>query len=79
MNQVQTGKYKRVTKSAAQKIWVDGGLLVVAACKMDPETVFGFEISDNREPDQWDAVVNAFRFYNCSYETGYYPAFYTAI
>ena len=23
-----------------------------------------------------ETVVNAFRFYNCNHETGYYPAFY---
>jgi hypothetical protein len=78
MNQVTTQNYKRVSKAQAEKIWKEGGILVIAACKMDPETEFGFEITENREPEQWEAVINSFIYYNCTYETGYYPAFYTS-
>lgn len=73
--------YKRITKKEARKLFDSGNALVVIPCKLAPFTPWHMEcIIDgfNKESEDrtFDRIINAFIFYNCNYETGYYPAFY---
>jgi len=76
------GKFKRLSKTTARKLWRKIPITVVAS-KMDIEspwhpgiTHIPSEEDNNYSFDQW--VAN-FEYYNTSYEEGYYSTFYCAI
>jgi len=73
--------FTRISKRAARKLFSEGKPLYVIAHKMRPGMPFqmGMTIFSEKyleENKDFDSMVNNFAFYNCSYETGYYPAFY---
>lgn len=79
MNKYETKTLKRISKRAARRIYDNGGELTIIACKLSPEnTFYNFGITTNKTrcDATFDQFVNAYEFYNCNYECGYYAAFY---
>jgi len=81
--------FRRITKTAARKRFEQGLNFHIIAHKMRPGFPFqmGMDVfpqfianraivSGESNQQTFDAMVNQFTYYNCSHETGYYPAFY---
>lgn len=71
---------KKINKSQARKAWNNGKLFWITACNMRPEygiLIDPMRIAVNFDGD-FDKMVNDFIYYNCSNETGRYPAYYIA-
>lgn len=70
----------KINKREARKAWNNGEQFWITACNMRPE--YGLLIDPMRIAADFDGdfdkMVNAFTYYNCSNETGRYPAYYTA-
>lgn len=92
MNKMQIGGYTRITKKEATRRYNAGEVIRLTACKLSPvspwacysdvqkdhnATVswdgFNTTVARNRE---FETVVNAFIYYNCTNETGRYPAYW---
>lgn len=92
MRNIEIGGYIRISKKEAEKRYNAGEIIRLCACKVSPVNMWsvyfdcqkeefphigndGFNtiVPRNRE---FETVVNAFCWYNCNYETGYYPAYY---
>ena len=67
----------RVNKTKARRLYNEGISIYLVACKMSPYSLWfsPVELNQAREPD-FNKAVNAFIYYNCMYETGYYPHYY---
>lgn len=92
MRKINIGGFTRISKRAAEKLYNAGETVRICACKLSPVNVWGaYSDANNRDftavsgdgfnttvarNRAFETVVNAFRFYNCNHETGYYPAFY---
>ena len=79
MNKYKSSILERISKRAARRIYDNGGELTIIACKLSPEnTFYNFGITTNKAMHgaTFDQFVNAYEFYNCNYECGYYAAFY---
>ena len=73
--------YTRITKAQASAMFDFNEPFYIIAHKMRPGFPFsmGFNINPERYHDEsksFTQMVLDFAFYNCSYETGYYAAFY---
>lgn len=90
MNAVETKDYLRITKSQARKRYMNGGTIYLLPCRMNPDNHaqapmlvrlhrYGNETGrpDFSDQNSFDTVVNAFEYYNCDKERGYYTAFYS--
>ena len=92
MNRIQIGGYIRITKKEAARRYNAGEVIRLTACKLSPvspcgcysdaqkdhnATVsgdgFNTTVARNRK---FETVVNAFTYYNCTNETGKYPAYW---
>lgn len=92
MNKMQIGGYIRITKKEAARRYNAGEVIRLTACKLSPvssggcysdaqkdhnATVsgdgFNTTVARNRK---FETVVNAFTYYNCTNETGKYPAYW---
>lgn len=82
MNEYRGNRFERISKAAAKKLYEAGTEVYAAPCKMNPESVwfspFGFQIDEENGAD-FQNVVNACTYYQCSYETGRYLAFYKEV
>lgn len=70
---------KKINKTRARMLWLSGTEFWITACNMRPEA--GLLIDSTRLIDDFatfDALVNAFIYYNCDNERGRYPHYYTA-
>lgn len=79
MNKYETKTLKRISKRAARRVYDNGGELTIIACKLSPENTFynsGTTTNKTRCDATFDQFVNAYEFYNCNCECGYYAAFY---
>jgi hypothetical protein len=92
MKQIIIDGYKRITKKAAEKLYNNGVTIRICPVNINPVNVWGlFADCNNTEHTkissdgfnttvarnkEFETVVNAYRYYNCNHETGYYPAFY---
>lgn len=92
MRKADIGGFTRISKRTAEKLYDTGNTIRICACKMSPTNPWGeYSDASNKGPTTisedgfnttiardrtFETVINAFRFYNCSYKTGYYPAFY---
>lgn len=92
MKNIAIDGYKRITKAAARKLYNSGHTIRICAVNMSPVNIWGaYSDTNNREYTNissdgfnntiaknkaFETVVNAFIYYNCNHETGYYPAFY---
>lgn len=77
MKQLIINGYKRITKAAAFNEYKNGNTIYLTPVKLAPGGFWnvGTPIK-NDSPRKWESIINEFEFYNCSYETGYYTAFY---
>ena len=75
----------RITKREARKRWKEGKDFIIVPCRCRPydnSKELGFMAHIVRTwvtkgiYDNFDDYCNEFSFYNCTAETGYYPAFY---
>jgi hypothetical protein len=81
MNKYDDGKYKRISKAAAKKLFEQGKTFYIQSCNMRPENVWqsAYEVEPQRiieDGDTFTDFVNSYRYYNSDHERGYYPAFY---
>lgn len=72
--------YTRINKAQARKLHASGGEFIAIPRNLNPANQYwgqGAIIDKNILPD-FDKACNELEYYNCSHETGYYLAFYTA-
>lgn len=75
-------KWERVGKRTASKVFDAGKDVRLIGCKFNPFGAWGFgstiNIADHKGEDNNTLANYAMQYawYNCNYETGYYPAFY---
>lgn len=78
---------KRINKRTARKLFNSKKDFLIVPCKINPNNVWGYRTEINQHyynqfPEMlefekdFDVLVREYTFYNCSYETGYYPAYY---
>ena len=105
MNNYTIGRYTRISKARARKLYAAGEAVYICPVKLNPENMYqpaamiryyptdsnicmksgavsvrnyAAKNGDSGEGErEFDLTVNAFEFYNCDYERGYYAAFYT--
>ena len=78
---------KRINKAQARKALQLGKTIKVIPHKMAIGTPWNIEATIdpsflnryNQEPFNFDKWLVSFTYYNCTNETGYYPAFYTEV
>lgn len=70
----------RIYKPAARKLWECGQKFWITACNMPPDCGLLIDPShfEGGLFTTFDALVNAFTYYNCNNKCGRYPVFYTA-
>ena len=70
---------KKINKTRARTLWLSGKCFWITACNMPIHA--GLLIDPLRLASEFatfDALVNAFMYYNCNNECGRYPHYYTA-
>ena len=80
-NPINGTNWKRITKNQARKVFNAGYDFIILPCKCRLFTPWHLECYidgySKNEPDRtFDTIVNAFIYYNCNSEMGYYPSFY---
>lgn len=92
MNKININGYNRITKAAARRAYNAGETVRICPVNISPVNMYGLyadcsnakhttvagdgfntTIARNKE---FETIVNAFIYYNCNHETGYYPAYY---
>ena len=72
-------EYTRIDKRKARQLYTDGQTVYL----LGVNCLIGFMYTpcpvNNEEGRTFDAHINEFEYYNCDYERGYYPAFYSAV
>lgn len=73
--------YTRISKRKARKLWEAGNMnIAVCPAKLRPGFPWAPHImlgtSEEHYERGFNKLVVDFEWYNCSYETGYYSAFY---
>ena len=92
MRHIEIGGFIRISKKEAERRYNSGETIRLCACKVSPVNIWGCYSDCSREKlspvsgdgfntivprnREFETLVNAFRFYNCNFETGYYPAYY---
>lgn len=65
-------------KGTARRLFREGQVIHLFPCKANPNSPWwtgGVQIS-RESGDTFDHLVNAFEYYNCNSETGYYTHYY---
>lgn len=75
---------KRINKHKARKAYDNGLDVLFIPCNLNPlNRVFNLGIWENKNLDgqyhDFEALYNAFSYYNCNSETGKYIAFYIPV
>ena len=77
---MQFGKYSRVDKRIARKLYNEGKDVFLVPCNLRPDNSWGLGHPINK--DNWntvgtfDTMVAEYEWYNCRPDTGRYVAFY---
>lgn len=79
MRDLSIGKYKRIRKDVARKLFNRGRIIYLT-----PSNIVASDSSpwikpyaiNNRAGQDFDSVVNNYEYYNCCYELGYYTNFW---
>lgn len=77
MKNIETHTYKRINKKKARSLYNAGYTIYLTPCKIWPDDrgpIRPCPISKKEGP--FDDRVNAFEYYNCNHQLGYYAAFY---
>ena len=79
MRSFSIGKYTRVRKDVARKLFDQGRIIYLTPSKIvatdSGEWIKPYAIS-NRAGYNFDDLVNNFEYYNCCWELGYYTNFW---
>jgi hypothetical protein len=79
MRDLTIGKYRRIRKDVARRLFNNGRIIYLTPSKVAPNDsgpwIRPYAIN-NRAGQDFDAIVNSFEFYNCCYELGYYTSFW---
>lgn len=92
MNRIKIGGYTRITKKEAARRYNAGEVIRLTACKLSPVSPWGCYSYAQKDHNatvsgdgfnttvarncEFETVVNAFTYYNCTNETGRYPAYW---
>lgn len=92
MNKIQIDGYTRITKKEAARRYNAGEVIRLTACKLSPVSPLGCYSDSQKDHNatvsgdgfnttvarnrEFETVVNAFTYYNCTNETGKYPAYW---
>lgn len=77
MNKIEYCGFIRIAKPTARKLYNAGMDVRVLPCKMPPRSIWGVGITGNiHSHGEFERFCNHFSYYNCTAETGKYPAFY---
>ena len=77
MNKYIINGFERITKTAARKLYNNGGAVTVCPCKLAPGGGWAVGVTiSNASGRDFQKVINEFIFYNCNAAAGYYPAYY---
>lgn len=79
MRDVTIGKYKRVRKDVARRLFDQGRIIYLMPSKVVPSDsgpwIKPYPIN-NRAGEDFDNLVNRYEYYNCCWELGYYTSFW---
>lgn len=79
MRNLDTGKYTRIRKNVARKLFNEGRIIYLTPSNI-VATDSGPWIKpypiNNRSGEDFDNFVNRYEYYNCNYELGYYTNFW---
>lgn len=86
MNKITIGKYERVSKQAARRLFNKGFNITIAPCNCFPGHSWGIAFTTNcyeysfgdkgYSRTMFDKLTDNFTYYNCNSELGRYPAYY---
>ena len=81
MRDLKIGKYKRIRKDVARKLFKEGKTIYLTPSNMVATDsglwIKPYPINNRAGQDQdFDDIVNNFEYYNCNYELGYYTNFW---
>jgi len=80
MRHMQFGKYSRVDKRIARKLYNEGKDVFLVPRNMRPDNCWGLGMPINKSNwntvGTFDTMVAEYAWYNCNNETGRYVAFY---
>lgn len=79
MRNLNIGKYKRIRKDVARRLFNQGRIIYLTPSKIvacDSSTWIKPYPINNRTERNFDDLVNSFEFYNCCWELGYYTNFW---
>lgn len=66
----------KINKREARKLFDKGKSFYMCGHKLRPEYSVFIKENARDEVLNFDILVRQFKYYNCDYERGYYPAFY---
>ena len=79
MRNLDTGKYTRVRKDVARRLFNEGRTVYLTPSNVVADDsnmwIKPYPIN-NRAGENFDNAVNSFEYYNCNYELGYYTNFW---
>lgn len=76
MKNIETTNYKRISKTAARKIYEANGNLYMCPVNINPENSWGLLLGPVSTFEPFDEMVKWATYYNCYPELGRYLAFY---
>lgn len=79
MRDVTIGKYRRIRKDVARRLFDQGRIIYLTPSKIvatDSSPWIKPYPINNRAGHNFDDIVNNFEFYNCCWELGYYTSFW---
>lgn len=68
--------FTKINKRQARKHFNEGKIFWIVPCNLRPECGLRLSALSEKSYDTFDALCNAFEYYNCGQETGRYAAFY---
>jgi len=69
--------FRRINKRQARQSFVAGHPVVLCPCKLAPFGAWRPSCMVQLTADEcFDNIVKNFEWYNCNYETGYYPSYW---
>lgn len=69
-------KWNRVSKVKAEQIFNAGKEILLVPAKFCPTSELSISYEKQYTDYSFSELVKNFAWYNCTYETGYYPAYY---
>ena len=79
MKNLDTGKYRRVRKDVARRLYGEGKTIYLTPSNVVASDsnfwVKPYPIS-NKDEKNFDNIIDEFEYYNCNYELGYYTNFW---